>query len=70
MESLGFDIEMNNHKEPIEDKYGNIYNKNLFNKVIITEDEESQKILNLANEIYLNEIFFRKKIKIKQYSDI
>ena len=69
MESLGFDIVMNNHKEPIEDKYGNIYNKNLFNKVIITEDEESQKILNLANEIYLNEIFFRKKIKIKQYSD-
>ena len=67
MESLESDLEINGDQEQIEDKYGNIIKKDLIRKIIITEDEEYQKILNLTNEIYLNEILFRKKIKNKQY---
>ena len=67
MESLESDLEINGVNEQIEDKYGNIYKKDLIRKIIITEDEENQNILNLTNEIYLNEILFRKKIKNKKY---
>ena len=53
--------------EEIIDKYGNIYKGSLAEKTMITENEESKKILSLTRKIYLNELRFHKKIKKLQY---
>ena len=61
------DSYINAFPEEIIDKYGNIYKENLAEKTIISEDEESKKILSLARKIYLNELRFHNKIKNFQY---
>ncbi len=53
--------------EEIIDKYGNIYKESLAEKTMITENEESKKILSLTRKIYLNELRFHNKIKNFQY---
>ena len=61
------DSYINADPDKIIDKYGNIYNEDLAEKTIISENAESQKILSLTRKIYLNELKFHNKIKNLQY---
>ncbi len=57
------------NKEELVDKKGFRYNKDLAEKAMIGENEETTNILNEAREIYLNEIRYRKDIQMVSHKD-
>ncbi len=62
--------EENKTEEPLIDKQGNIFNRNLIENTLITEDEKSKYILSFSREIYINELRYRDKIKKFKYDNL
>ena len=56
-----------NKEEELIDKKGNTFNRELSEKAMIGDTNESNEIVKEAREIYLNEIRYRKKIKTTSY---
>ena len=58
-----------NKEEELIDKKGNTFNRELSEKAMIGDTNESNEIVKEAREIYLNEIRYRKKIKTTTYAN-
>ena len=58
-----------NKEEELIDKKGNTFNRELSEKAMIGDTNESNEIVKEAREIYLNEIRYRKKIQMTTYAN-
>ena len=62
-------IEKNELEEKLIDKNGNVFDKELTEKILYAENEKSNQILFLSRVIYINELRYREKIKKFQYKN-